>query len=95
MKTKNISDYIDEINALRIENELLKRDKKTLVEAVEKMASDARNQLHNLEKTLDLFRIINRNVRTVNNKQSPPPEGVKRPVGSIDGSNIMIKSWSK
>jgi hypothetical protein len=45
-------------------------DKKTLVEAVEKMASDARNQLHNLEKTLDLFRIINRNVRSIKSDKS-------------------------
>ena len=79
----------DENNQLKIEIDNLKRDKKLLINTIEKMASQARSQLHSLEKTLDLFRIFNQKIKCA------PPVGVERPKGSLDGSNIMKKSWGK
>ncbi len=88
-KTESIENLKDENNQLKIEIDNLKRDKKLLINSIEQMANQARSQLHSLEKTLDLFRVFNQKIKCA------PPEGVERPKGSLDGSNIMKKSWSK
>ncbi|KAB8035879.1 hypothetical protein GCL60_16750 [Silvanigrella paludirubra] len=87
--TESIENLKDENNQLKIEIDNLKRDKKLLINTIEKMASQARSQLHSLEKTLDLFRVFNQKIKCA------PPSGVERPKGSLDESNIIKKSWRK
>lgn len=87
--TESIENLKDENNQLKIEIDNLKRDKKLLINTIEKMASQARTQLHSLEKTLDLFRVFNQKIKCA------PPLGVDRPKGSLDESNIIKKSWGK
>ena len=62
---EEINKLKDENNELRIVIDNLKRDKKVLINSIEQMGIQARSQLQNLEKTLDLFRIFNQKIKIV------------------------------
>ena len=70
----------DENNEFKIEIDNLKRDRKVLINSIEQMANLARSQLHNFEKTLDLFRIFNQKIKCV------PPLDYKSPEENNEGS---------
>ena len=75
---EQISQLKDENSELKIEIDNLKRDKTALKNSIEKMANQARTQLHNLEKTLDLFRTFNQKIKC------PPPLGSKPPEANLN-----------
>lgn len=80
---EQINQLKDENSELKIEIDNLKRDKKVLVNSIEQMGIQARTQLHNLEKTLDLFRKFNQKIKC------PPPPGTKPPEPNLNDCEII------